>query len=331
MKPLLEVKDMKTRFRVRKGHIYAVNGVSFEVHKEEILGIVGESGCGKSVTMLGLLDLLPPSAEMESGTILFKGNDLRKLKAREMQEIRGAEIGMIFQDPMTSLNPVVNIGIQMSETLIYHKGMNKKDAFARSGELLEIVGITDGKSRMRDYPYQLSGGMRQRVMIAMAIACEPDLIIADEPTTALDVTIQAQILELVKDLKKKLGNSIIWITHNLGVIAGIADRVAVMYAGYIVEEAKVDEIYDDPRHPYTLGLIKSVPSINDPCDRRLETIGGVPPDLTIRPDFCAFLPRCPFAFDKCRSENPLLTPVMDGGDTKHHFACWFDVRKGEPR
>jgi oligopeptide/dipeptide ABC transporter ATP-binding protein len=331
MKLLLDVMDLKIRFRVRKGHIYAVNGVSFQVHKEETLGIVGESGCGKSVTMLSLLDLLPHSAEIESGTILFKGNDLRKLKSRELQKIRGAEIGMIFQDPMTSLNPVLNIGTQISEPLIYHKGMSKKDAFVRSGELMEMVRIPDGKSRIEDYPYQLSGGMRQRVLIAMAIACNPDLIIADEPTTALDVTIQSQIIALVKDLKKKLGTSIIWITHDLGVIAGLADRVAVIYAGYIVEQAKVDDIYDNPRHPYTLGLIKAVPSVKDSGDRRLETIGGVPPDLTIRPDYCPFLPRCSYAFDRCRLENPPLSKTLENVETEHYFACWFDVRKGKPR
>jgi len=328
---LLEVVDLRTRFRVRKGFIYAVNGVSFKIAKEETLGIVGESGCGKTVTMLSLLKLLPPAAEIESGKAYFKGRDLLGLHPREMQSVRGAQIGMIFQDPMTSLNPVVNIGLQVAEPLIYHKGMNMRDALARSAELLELVGIPDGKSRIKDYPYQLSGGMRQRVLIAMALACEPDIIIADEPTTALDVTIQAQIIELVKALKAKIGASIIWITHNLSVIAGLADRVAVMYAGHIVEEADVDEIYEDPRHPYTLGLINAVPSVRDPGDRRLETIGGVPPNLTIRPGYCPFLPRCRYAIDKCRQANPSLEPVPDADNHRHRIACWVDVREGAIR
>lgn len=328
MSALLEVKNLRTRFRVRKGHIYAVNGVSFYIDREETLGIVGESGCGKTVTMLSLLKLLPPSAEIESGKAHFKDKDLLSLNLREMQTVRGAQIGMIFQDPMTSLNPVMNIGLQMAEPLIYHKAMKTQDALARSGELLELVGIPDGETRIKDYPYQLSGGMRQRILIAMALACEPDLIIADEPTTALDVTIQAQIIELVKELKAKLGTSVIWITHDLGVIAGLADRVAVMYAGYIVEEADVDEIYESPRHPYTLGLINALPSVKDPGDRRLETIGGAPPDLTIRPNFCPFLPRCRYAIERCRQENPPLEPVPEGNDTRHLIACWGDIREG---
>jgi oligopeptide/dipeptide ABC transporter ATP-binding protein len=328
MDRLLKVKNLSTRFRVRKGYIHAVNGISLHIGKEETLGIVGESGCGKTVSMLSLLKLLPPNAEIESGQAHFKGRDLLSLDAREIQSVRGAQIGIIFQDPMTSLNPVVNIGVQMAEPLIYHKGMNMRDALDRSSELLELVGVPDGEARIKDYPYQLSGGMRQRVLIAMALACEPDLIIADEPTTALDVTIQAQIIELVKELKNKLGTSVIWITHDLGVIAGLADRVTVMYAGYIVEEAEVEEIYDNPRHPYTLGLIKAVPSVKDPSDRRLETIGGVPPDLTMRPDFCPFLPRCPYAVDQCRQENPSLTPIPDSGKSRHQIACWVDIREG---
>ena len=328
MDVLLEVKDLKTRFRVRKGFIYAVNGVSFYIGREETLGIVGESGCGKTVTMLSLLKLLPPAAEIESGKAYFKDRDLLSLRSREMQTVRGAQIGMIFQDPMTSLNPVVNIGVQMAEPLIYHKNMKMRDALARSGELLELVGIPDGKSRIKDYPYQLSGGMCQRVLIAMALACEPDIIIADEPTTALDVTIQAQIIELVKALKAKLGTSIIWITHDLSVIAGLADRVAVMYAGHIVEEADVDEIYEDPRHPYTIGLINAVPSVKDPSDRRLESIEGVPPNLTLRPGFCPFLPRCPYAIEQCRQANPPLEPVPDGDNPRHRIACWVDIHEG---
>ena len=317
MDVLLEVKDLKTRFRVRKGFIYAVNGVSFYIGREETLGIVGESGCGKTVTMLSLLKLLPPAAEIESGKAYFKDRDLLSLRSREMQTVRGAQIGMIFQDPMTSLNPVVNIGVQMAEPLIYHKNMKLRDALARSGELLELVGIPDGKSRIKDYPYQLSGGMCQRVLIAMALACEPDIIIADEPTTALDVTIQAQIIELVKALKAKLGTSIIWITHDLSVIAGLADRVAVMYAGHIVEEADVDA------HFKLFDMYEK-----DPSDRRLESIEGVPPNLTLRPGFCPFLPRCPYAIEQCRQVNPPLEPVPDGDNPRHRIACWVDIREG---
>ena len=322
MSVLLDVYNLKTRFRVRKGYVYAVND------HNETLGIVGESGCGKSVTMLSVLRLLPPAAEIEGGKVLFNGSDLLTLSDGQIRKIRGSKVGMIFQDPMTSLNPVLSIGKQLAEPLIFHKHMNQKQAEARNIELLDLVGISDAPSRLKDYPHQLSGGMRQRVMIAMALACEPDLVIADEPTTALDVTIQAQIIDLVKELKARLGMAIIWITHDLAVIASLADRVAVMYAGYIVEEANVDDIYNDPRHPYTLGLIQAVPSIHQASDQVLHAIPGTPPDLAKRPTFCPFVIRCPYAVERCKQENPPLIPIADGNQCLHRVACWVDVRKG---
>jgi oligopeptide/dipeptide ABC transporter ATP-binding protein len=328
IKALLDVNNLRTRFRVRKRYVYAVNGVSFHVDRNEILGIVGESGCGKSVTMLSVLRLLPPAAEIESGKVLFNESDLLTLSAGQMRKIRGSKIGMIFQDPMTSLNPVLSIGIQLAEPLIFHKNLNHKQAETRCVDLLNLVGISDAPARLKDYPHQLSGGMRQRVMIAMALACEPDLVIADEPTTALDVTIQAQIIDLVKELKAKLGMAIVWITHDLSVIAGLADRVVVMYAGYIVEEANVYDIYNDPRHPYTLGLIHAVPSIHQASDRVLQAIPGTPPDLAKRPTFCPFLVRCPFAVERCKQQNPTLTPIADDDLRYHRVACWIDVREG---
>ncbi len=328
MAVLLDVRNLETRFKVRKGYVHAVNGVSFQVQKGETLGVVGESGCGKSVTMLSLLQLLPPAARIENGQALFGGQDLLQMNKQQMRAVRGAKIGMIFQDPMTSLNPVVNIGVQMSEPLIYHKGMTMVQSLQRSGELLERVGISDGWSRLREYPHQLSGGMRQRVMIAMALACQPKLLIADEPTTALDVTIQAQIVELVKKLRAELGTAIIWITHDLGVIAGLADRVMVMYAGFVVEEASVDDLYDDPRHPYTVGLLSALPSVSETKERRLASIGGSPPDLPARPQCCPFLPRCDYAVDKCRTQNPPLETAPGVDDLRHRIACWVDIRRG---
>ena len=303
MSVLLDVQDLQTRFQVRKGHVYAVNGVSFQLEEGETLAVVGESGCGKSVTMLSLVRLLPPAASIEHGRVLLRGEDLLQVDQRQLRDVRGGEIGMIFQDPMTSLNPFINIGTQMAEPLIYHRGMSKKDAFARSAELLEMVGIPDGEDRLREYPHQFSGGMRQRVMIAMSMSCEPSVLIADEPTTALDVTIQAQIVELVKELRDRSGVAVIWITHDLSVVAGIADRVIVMYAGYIVEEAPVDALFEDPRHPYTVGLMGALPSLGGEAGTRLTTIGGSPPDLVDLPDFCPFHPRCPYAIDRCRTET----------------------------
>ncbi len=327
MTTLLSVRNLETCFKVRKGYVYAVNGVSFQLREGETLGIVGESGCGKSVTMLSLLRLLPPAARIENGQALFEGQDLLQMNRRQLRKVRGAQIGMIFQDPMTSLNPVVNIGLQMSEPLVYHQGMTMAQALQRSGELLEMVGIPDGEARLREYPHQLSGGMRQRVMIAMSLACKPKVLIADEPTTALDVTIQAQVVELVKKLRDELGTAVIWITHDLGVIAGLAERVIVMYAGLVVEEAAVDDLYDDPRHPYTVALLNSLPSVSETKGHRLASIGGSPPDLTARPHFCPFFPRCRYAIDKCRTDNPHLEPAPEVHDPRHRIACWVDVEE----
>ena len=329
MTPILQVRNLRTRFKVRNRFVYAVNGVSFSVHQGETLGIVGESGCGKSVTMMSILQLLPPSAEIEGGEVLFQGKNLLDMKPNQLRKLRGSKISMIFQDPMTSLNPVVNIGTQLSEPLIYHRKFSKSNALDYSAELLDMVGVTDCRGKLKDYPYQLSGGMRQRVMIAMALACQPELIIADEPTTALDVTIQAQIVDLLRQLKKEIGMVMIWITHDLGLIAGLANRILVMYAGYIVEEASVDDIYEDPRHPYTQALIKAVPSIKRVDTQRLYTIGGSPPDLAIRPDFCPFLPRCSYVQDICRKQSPILSTVSDPKRSSHRIACWVDIRNGK--
>jgi oligopeptide/dipeptide ABC transporter ATP-binding protein len=329
MTALLDVRDLETRFHVRDGYVYAVNGVSFQLEQGEVLGVVGESGCGKSVTMLSLLRLLPPAARIEKGQAFFKGQDLLKMSARELRRVRGAQIGMVFQDPMTSLNPVVRIGVQMAEPLIYHRGMSKSEALTRCAELLDLVGVPDGQSHLRDYPHQLSGGMRQRVMIAMAMSCQPSVLIADEPTTALDVTIQAQIVELVKQLREEVSSAIIWITHDLSVVAGLADRVMVMYAGSVVEEAIVDDLYADPRHPYTIRLLGAMPSVDATRKRRLTSIPGSPPDLVASPTSCPFLPRCNFSIEKCQAENPSLIPAPGVEDPEHRIACWVDVREGK--
>jgi oligopeptide/dipeptide ABC transporter ATP-binding protein len=323
----LEVQNLETTFKQRKSRIHAVNGVSFSLRKGEMLGIVGESGCGKSVSMLSIVNLLPPAATIENGQIFFDGQDIRKMNKRDIQHIRGNKIGMIFQDPMTSLNPLMKISAQISEALIYHKKLSKSQALERSTELLELVGISNARERLNEYPYQFSGGMRQRVMIAMALSCNPDLLIADEPTTALDVTIQAQIVELIKDLRAKLDSSIILITHDLGLIAGIVDRVIVMYSGFFVEEALVDDLYDDPRHPYTIGLLKSIPKLRGQEVTRLESIEGSPSELLEKPQFCPFAPRCRYSVERCWRENPALTivPEKDNNPT-HKAACWVDTR-----
>jgi oligopeptide/dipeptide ABC transporter ATP-binding protein len=329
---LLEVKDLKTRFRSRGGLIYAVNGVSFHIDHGETLGVVGESGCGKSVTMLSLLQLLPPAAQVESGTALFNGQDLIKMNFSQIQKVRGAKVGLIFQDPMTSFNPVLTIGDQVGEALIQHRRVTKEAALARAIELLRLVGIPDPEQRVKDYPYQFSGGMRQRAMIAMALVCEPDLIIADEPTTALDVTIQAQVVELVKELRDRLGLAIIWITHDLSLVAGLADRILVMYAGMIVEEAITEDIFDDPRHPYTLGLLLSLPAFQAEKNvRRLTSIPGSPPDLRAQPTSCPFAPRCSFVIERCHSEVPSLLPIKGGEETGHRIACFVDTREGSAK
>jgi oligopeptide transport system ATP-binding protein len=326
-KPILQVENLETRFRTSDGMVYAVNGVSFDLMEGESLGVVGESGCGKSVTMLSLLKLIPtPPGLIANGRALFHEKDLLTLKPDEIRDIRGSQIGMIFQDPMTSLNPVLTIGRQVSEPLMLHLKMTKTEALERVVELLRMVGISEGEKRLNNYPHQFSGGMRQRVMIAMALACNPQILIADEPTTALDVTIQAQIMDLVKRLRQELGMSIIWITHDLGVVAGLSDRVIVMYAGYIIEEASVKELYAHPSHPYTVGLLHSLPRMDNDERTRLTDIPGLPPVLIEKPVGCPFAPRCPHVFDRCK-ENP---PLLDIG-VKHRAACWWNIAEGRAR
>ena len=322
---LLEVIDLHTRFHTPEGIVYAVNGISFYIKDGETLAVVGESGCGKSVSMLSVLGLIPiPPGEIAQGEILFRHQDLLKKTDNEMEAIRGKEISMVFQDPMTSLNPVLTIGRQISETLVSHFRLSSHDANERTLKLLNQVGIPDAQQRLRDYPHQFSGGMRQRVMIAMALACSPSLLIADEPTTALDVTIQAQIIELVTRLRDDLGMAVIWITHDLGVVAGLADRVLVMYAGYVVEEAKVEDLFEDPRHPYTLALMAALPRVDRRRERRLKSIPGAPPSLLVEQKCCPFVPRCEFAVERCHHENPKLSNV----NPEHTIACWIDVRSG---
>jgi oligopeptide transport system ATP-binding protein len=326
MEPLLAVRELRTEFASEDGIVHAVNGISYDLDEGEALGLVGESGCGKSVSALSLLRLIPqPPGRIVGGEIRFRGRDLLRLREDDLRRIRGNDIAMIFQDPMTSLNPVLTIGRQIGEALELHKGMDRKAARNRSIELLEMVGIPSAHGRIDDYPHQFSGGMRQRVMIAMAISCEPRVLIADEPTTALDVTIQAQILDLIQRLRRELGMAVVLISHDLGVVAGICDRIAVMYAGYIVEEATAEDLFADPRHPYTLGLLRSVPRIDQPPRDRLIPIEGVPPDLVRLPPGCPFAPRCAYAVDRSEEENPVLQPVADG----HRVACWVDVREGQ--
>jgi oligopeptide transport system ATP-binding protein len=320
---LLQIENLRTRFHIPEGTVYAVNGVSFNVKEGETIGVVGESGCGKSVTMLSILGLIPiPPGEIVTGKALFRGKDLIKLPESEFEQLRGEAVAMVFQDPMTSLNPVLTIGKQIIETLRTHLGMNQEAAEQRTIELLEQVGIPEAASRLGNYPHQFSGGMRQRVMIAMALSCNPSLLIADEPTTALDVTIQAQIIELVLRLREHLHMTIIWITHDLGVVAGMADRVLVMYAGFIVEEALVDDLYENPYHPYTLALLGALPRVDRRRDRRLNSIPGAPPNLLVEPHSCPFAPRCTHVIDKCRLENPPLVEVT----ANHKAACWVDMK-----
>ncbi len=324
MAPLLEVRNLRTQFFTQDGVVNAVNGVSFTLNEGETLGIVGESGCGKSVSVLSLMRLVPqPPGRIVGGEVLFQGRDLLKVSEEEIRQVRGNKIAMIFQDPMTSLNPVLTIGRQISEALELHLGMTKEQARKRSIELLEMVNIPEAGARIDDYPHQFSGGMRQRVMIAMALSCNPQLLIADEPTTALDVTIQAQIIDLVKTLRKELGMAIIWITHDLGIVAGLVDRVQVMYAGYIVERAEVHEFYANPRHPYSLGLMGSLPRLDAKRREKLTPIEGLPPDLIVMPPGCPFYARCKYRIEQCLRENPPLRSIADG----HEIACWVDVTK----
>ncbi len=323
--PVLDVRGLKTVFRTRGGEVHAVNDVSFQLGKGELLGVVGESGSGKSVTMMSLIRLLPsPPADIRAGQVLLGGKDVLQFNDEELRAARGAKVGFVFQDPMTSLNPVFSVGNQIMEPLLVHMGMTKAQATARAVELLELVGIPDAAKRLKSYPHEFSGGMRQRVMIAIALACNPDVLIADEPTTALDVTIQAQILELVKELRQKLGMAIIWITHDLGVIAGIADRVMVMYAGQVVEHAPVRELFANPRHPYTRALLKTIPSIAGKREARLQVIEGQPPMLTAAATSCPFRARCAHAFAACEASNPARRavdgkPIGQGHDVACHW------------
>ena len=319
MANLLEVKDLTTHFFTQDGVVKAVDGISYTLAEGEVLGVVGESGCGKSVHALSIMRLVAnPPGRIVAGEILFEGENLLKMDDSEMRHIRGNRIAMVFQEPMTSLNPVLTIGRQLTETLELHQKMASQEARARAAELLQTVGIPDAESRLSDYPHQFSGGMRQRVMIAMALSCNPRLIIADEPTTALDVTIQAQILELMRDLAEEFGTAMVIITHNLGVVARYAHRVVVMYAGKIVETGTAHDIYRNPRHPYTIALLNSVPRLDATERVRLDAIQGLPPDLVDLPQGCSFAPRCKYAYERCTQETPVLVET----DTNHTSACW---------
>src|SRR5438876_316252 len=323
---LLEVENLTTEFVTRGGVVRAADDVSWDVGEGETVALVGKSGCGKSVSALSIMRLVaPPAGRIVGGRVLFKGRDLLALSDEAMRQIRGREIAMIFQEPMTSLNPVLSIGRQLTEGLEMQLGITPREARQRAGELLAMVGIPDSERRLGQYPHQFSGGMRQRMMIAMALACNPSLILADEPTTALDVTIQAQILELMKDLSRRLAVAMLIITHNLGVVARYADRVNVMYAGRIVERGTARELYANPRHPYTLGLLRSVPRLDEPRRARLDPIEGQPPDLTRLPPGCAFAPRCGYRVERCLVEVPPLSSIGDGG---HVAACWEADRVG---
>ncbi|MGL5981750.1 MAG: ABC transporter ATP-binding protein [Cetobacterium sp.] len=320
MEKLLEVKNLKTSFSTHHGEVQAVRGVSFDLFKGEVLGVVGESGSGKSITMMSIMKLLEENGKIKEGEILFNGERIDGLTEKEMNKIRGDKISMIFQDPMTSLNLLIPIGKQIIETLIVHKGMSKKDAFEKGVELLDAVGIPMGRTRMGQYPHEFSGGMRQRVMIAMALATNPELLIADEPTTALDVTIQAQILELMKKIKKTSDTSIILITHDLGVVAEMCDRVNVMYGGVIVEQGVTRDIFYNTKHPYTLGLLKSVPNPERIGKEKLKPIMGTPPDLLSPPAGCPFYQRCDFAMKVCKDSMPPFFEI----DGNHKSACWLN-------
>ncbi|MDA0256541.1 MAG: ABC transporter ATP-binding protein [Chloroflexi bacterium] len=326
MAKLLEVKDLRTYFFTQEGTVRAVDGVSWDLDEGETLGLVGESGCGKSVTALSILRLIPnPPGRIVDGEIIFEGRDLLKVSNSEMRHIRGNRIAMVFQEPMTSLNPVLTIGIQIVEVIRLHMGLEAAEARARAVELLEMVGIPEAQRRIDDYPHQFSGGMRQRAMIAMALACNPKLLLADEPTTALDVTIQAQILDIIARLSRELGTAVVLITHNLGVVARYVDNVNVMYAGKIIEKGSVTEIFGAPRHPYTVGLLRSVPRLDALEHERLVTIEGQPPLLIAPIAGCPFEPRCDWAIDKCVTDPPQLEEKSAG----HFAACWRDPQQDE--
>lgn len=326
---LLEIKDEKLSFFTPAGEVKALNGVSFSMNEGEVLGIVGESGSGKSVTAYSIMGLTAYPGKLIGGTIYFNGHQIEKMSEKEMRKIRGNEVSIIFQDPMTSLNPVYTIGNQITEVIRLHTGKSKKEAYDRAKELLELVGINEPTKRLKQYPHELSGGMRQRVMIAIALACEPKLLIADEPTTALDVTIQAQILELIQELRQKLGMSIIMITHDLGVVASMCERIAVMYAGHIVEYGTADEIFYEPKHEYTKGLINSIPKLSAQEIERLVPIEGQPVDLLNPPAGCPFAPRCANCMKICLREMPPKTELSD----THYSHCWLlqkeEFEKGE--
>ena len=320
MKPLLEIKNLTTRFHTQDGTVNAVNGISYSLDHGEILGVVGESGCGKSVHALSIMRLIQiPPGEIAAGEVMFNGRDLLKLTERDMRSVRGHEIAMVFQDPMSSLNPVYTVGFQISEALILHKNMNKRQAKEKTIELLNLVGIPEARKRFDNYPHQFSGGMRQRAMIAMALSCEPKLLIADEPTTALDVTIQAQIINLVIKLQQELGMSVMWITHDLGIVAEMVHRINVMYAGSIIERGLVDDIYNHTLHPYTMGLLGSLPSIDEAPGTKLISIPGLPPDLVDLPSGCPFFARCIYREERCAQERPELE---NGPEEGHSVACW---------
>ena len=320
MKPLLEIKNLTTRFHTQDGTVNAVNGISYSLDHGEILGVVGESGCGKSVHALSIMRLIQiPPGEIAAGEVMFNGRDLLKLTEKEMRSVRGHEIAMVFQDPMSSLNPVYTVGFQISEALILHKNMNKRQAKEKTIELLNLVGIPEARKRFDNYPHQFSGGMRQRAMIAMALSCEPKLLIADEPTTALDVTIQAQIINLVIKLQQELGMSVMWITHDLGIVAEMVHRINVMYAGSIIERGLVDDIYNHTLHPYTMGLLGSLPSIDEAPGTKLISIPGLPPDLVDLPSGCPFFARCIYREERCAQERPELE---NGPEEGHSVACW---------
>jgi len=332
MSKVLEVRDLVTKFYTFDGVVHALNHVGFDLDQGETLAIVGESGSGKIVTMLSLLHLLPvPPARIEAGQAIYYDDaepiDLLEQSKSEISRIRGGKIGFIFQDALSALNPVMTVGRQISESLIEHTAMGADEAKARTIELLEHVGIPGARQRYRNYPHQFSGGMRQRVMIAVAIACNPKIVIADEPTTALDVTVQAQIVDLTKQLQDEMNMAVIWITHDLGVVAGIADRVLVMYAGCPVEIAAVDDLYEHPRHPYTMGLLGALPRVDRTETERLVSIEGAPPDLMEAPCHCQFVWRCPYAFDRCWQEIPPQTEV----DQRHFATCFYDIEQGRPR
>ena len=319
--PILSFQDLKTHFFTGHGVAKAVDGFSMDLGERETLGIVGESGSGKTVTCLSVLRLVPSPGRIVGGRILFEGRDLAGLAERELQQVRGKQIGMVFQDPMTSLSPFLTIGEQVAEPLLVHDRLSRREARSRAVEILGKVGIPEPDSRWSDYPHRFSGGMRQRVMIAMALIGNPKVLIADEPTTALDVTIQAQVLELFRKIKEEFGTAILLITHNLGVVAGMADRVAVMYAGRVVEMAATEELFANPRHPYTLALLRAVPRLENGSRQRLEPIAGTPPDLARLPAGCSFYDRCSFRQERCQVEAPSLAAVGEG----HQASCWVDV------